>query len=97
MSHGGLTTAIQLFNISKQQLLGEPQEDIPSDTLLPYKEDASQPARIVDQVSLALPDPIECLGRALTATQLAALLAVSRIIIYKLAKKNRRGSYAGSD
>jgi hypothetical protein len=50
-SHGGLTTAIQLFNISKQQLLGEPQEDIPSDTLLPYKEDASQPARIVDQVS----------------------------------------------
>jgi hypothetical protein len=51
MSHGGLTTAIQLFNISKQQLLREPQEDIPSDTLLPYKEDASQPARIVDQVS----------------------------------------------
>lgn len=46
---------------------------------------------------LALPDRIECLGRALTATQLAALLAVSRIIIYRLAKKNRRGSYAGSD
>jgi hypothetical protein len=49
MSRGGLTTAIQLFNISKQQLLGEPQEDIPSDTLLPYKEDASQSARIVKE------------------------------------------------
>jgi hypothetical protein len=49
MSRGGLTTAIQLFNISKQQLLGEPQEDIPSDTLLPYQEDASQSARIVKE------------------------------------------------
>jgi hypothetical protein len=44
MSHGGQTTAIQLFNISKQQLLGEPLEDIPCDTLLPFKEDASQAA-----------------------------------------------------
>jgi hypothetical protein len=50
MSHGGLTTAIQLFNISKQQLLGEPLDDIPCDTLLPYKEDASQAAfRIVKE------------------------------------------------
>jgi len=44
MSHGGQTTAIQLFNISKQQLLGEPLEDIPCDTLLPFNEDASQAA-----------------------------------------------------
>jgi hypothetical protein len=42
MSHGGQTTAIQLFNISKQKLSGEPLEDIPSDTLLPFREDASE-------------------------------------------------------
>ncbi len=41
MSHGGLTTAIQLFDISKQQLLGQPMEDIPCDTLQPFKEGAS--------------------------------------------------------
>ena len=37
---------------------------------------------------LTLADRIERFGRAMTATQLAGLLAVSRIIIYKLAKKN---------
>jgi hypothetical protein len=44
ISHGGQTVAIQSFNISKQQLLGQPIEDIPSDTLLPFEEDASQSA-----------------------------------------------------
>jgi hypothetical protein len=48
MSHGGQTTTIQLFDISKQQLLGEPLEYIPCDTLLRFKEDASHAtARIV--------------------------------------------------
>ena len=50
ISHGGQTVAIQSFNISKQQLLGQPMEDIPSDTLLPFEEDASQAAaRIVKE------------------------------------------------
>jgi excisionase family DNA binding protein len=40
-----------------------------------------------------LADRIERFGRAMTATQLAALLAVSRIIIYKLAKKGRIPSF----
>jgi hypothetical protein len=44
MSHGGQTTAIQLFDISKLQLLGEPLEDVPCDTLLPFEEDANQAA-----------------------------------------------------
>jgi hypothetical protein len=44
ISHGGQTVAIQSFNISKQQLLGQPIEDIPSDTLLPFEENASQSA-----------------------------------------------------
>jgi hypothetical protein len=44
ISHGGLTVAIQSFNISKQQLMDQPIEDVPSDTLLPFKEDASQAA-----------------------------------------------------
>ena len=48
ISHGGLTAAIQSFNISKQQLLGQPLEDIPCDTLLPFEEAARQAAaRIV--------------------------------------------------
>jgi len=38
---------------------------------------------------LALADRIERFGRALTATQLAAVLAVSKIVIYKLAKAGR--------
>jgi excisionase family DNA binding protein len=41
----------------------------------------------------ALADRIERFGRAMTATQLASVLAVSRIIIYKLAKKNRIPSF----
>jgi len=46
---------------------------------------------------LALADRIERFGRAMTATQLATMVAVSRIIIYKLAKKNRILSFrAGS-
>jgi hypothetical protein len=44
ISHGGQTAAIQPFNISKQQSLGPPLEDIPCDTLLPFEEDASQEA-----------------------------------------------------
>ena len=52
ISHGGLTAAIQSFNISKQQLLGQPLEDIPCDTLLPFEEDASQAAaRIVREAT----------------------------------------------
>jgi excisionase family DNA binding protein len=46
-------------------------------------------ARTTDGSPIALADQIERFGRALTATQLAALLSVSRIVIYKLAKKNR--------
>jgi len=44
ISHGGQTAAIQSFNLSKQQLLGQPIEDLPCDTLLPFEEDASQAA-----------------------------------------------------
>jgi hypothetical protein len=52
ISHGGQTTAIQSFDISKKQLLGQPMEDIPCDTLLPFKEDASQAAaRIVKEAT----------------------------------------------
>ncbi len=40
-----------------------------------------------------LADRIERFGRAMTATQLAALLAVSRIVVYKLAKANRIPSF----
>jgi len=42
---------------------------------------------------LALADRIERFGHAMNATQLAAILAVSRIVIYKLAKKNRIPSF----
>jgi len=38
---------------------------------------------------LALADRIESFGRALTTTQLAALLAVSKIAIYKYARAGR--------
>ena len=52
ISHGGQTAAIQSFNSSKQQLLGQPIEDIPCDTLLPFEEDASQAAaRIVREAT----------------------------------------------
>jgi hypothetical protein len=52
ISHGGQTAAIQAFNISKQQLLGQPMEDVPCDTLLPFEEDASQAAaRIVREAT----------------------------------------------
>jgi hypothetical protein len=52
MSHGGQTTAIQLFNISKQRLSGQPLEDIPCDTLLPFREDASEAAaRIIREAN----------------------------------------------
>jgi stage V sporulation protein SpoVS len=44
ISHGGQTVAIQSFNISKQQLVDQPIEDVPSGTLLPFEEDASQAA-----------------------------------------------------
>lgn len=42
---------------------------------------------------LSLADRIERFGRALTATQLAAVLAVSKIVIYKLAKSGRLPSF----
>lgn len=42
---------------------------------------------------LALADRIEMFGRAMTATQLATLLSVSRIIVYKLAKAGRIPSF----
>lgn len=42
---------------------------------------------------LALADRIERFGHALTATQLAAVLAVSKIVIYKLAKAGRLPSF----
>ena len=52
ISHGGLTVAIQSFNISKQQLLDQPIEDVPSDNLLPFEEDANQAAaRIVREAT----------------------------------------------
>jgi excisionase family DNA binding protein len=42
---------------------------------------------------LSLADRLESFGHALTATQLATLLAVSKIVIYKLAKANRIPSF----
>ena len=47
----------------------------------------------IDGSPESLADRIELFGRAMTATQLATLLSVSRIIIYKLAKKNRIPSF----
>jgi excisionase family DNA binding protein len=40
-------------------------------------------------VAVSLPDQIEKFGRALTAVELAGLLAVSRITVFKLAKAGR--------
>jgi excisionase family DNA binding protein len=37
----------------------------------------------------SLPDQIEKMSHALTAVEIAKLLGVSRILIYKLAKSNR--------
>jgi stage V sporulation protein SpoVS len=52
ISHGGLTAAIQSFNISKQKLLDQPIEDVYRDTLLPFEEDANQAAaRIVKEAT----------------------------------------------
>jgi excisionase family DNA binding protein len=42
---------------------------------------------------VALADRIELFGSAMTAKQLSTLLAVSTIIIYKLAKANRLPSF----
>jgi hypothetical protein len=52
-------------------------------------EGPSRPELALPDEPLALADRIERFGRALTAKQLAALLAVSRIIVYKLAKRRR--------
>jgi excisionase family DNA binding protein len=49
--------------------------------------------RTTDGSPAGLADHIEGFGRALTVAQLSALLSVSRIIIYKLAKKNRIPSF----
>jgi excisionase family DNA binding protein len=46
-----------------------------------------------DANSFSLTDRIERLGHALTASELAELLAVSPISIYKLAKANRLPSF----
>ena len=51
------------------------------------------PEAIAKDQPLTLDDRIEGFGRAMTATQLAALLAVSRIVVYKLAKANRIPSF----
>ena len=42
---------------------------------------------------LSLADRIERMGRALTATELAEMLTVSRITIFKLAKRGRIPSF----
>jgi len=42
---------------------------------------------------LTLADQIERIGRALTAGQLATFLAVSKVVIYKLAKAGRIPSF----
>ena len=47
----------------------------------------------VEAPPLSLADRIERFGRALNATQLAGILAVSRIVVYKLAKKGRIPSF----
>jgi excisionase family DNA binding protein len=56
-------------------------------------ERRSQSEVALQSQPITLADRIELFGRAMTATQLAALLSVSRIIIYKLAKKNRIPSF----
>ena len=58
---------------------------------LKFEGRASEAAR--QGQPLALADRIEQFGRALTATQLAAILTVSRIVVYKLAKTNRLPSF----
>jgi excisionase family DNA binding protein len=52
---------------------------------------ASETARQGQPIALA--DRIERLGRAMTAKQLATVLAVSRIVVYKLAKAGRIPSF----
>jgi excisionase family DNA binding protein len=47
------------------------------------------PAIALEGQPLSLADRIERFGRAMTATQLASILAVSRIAIYKYAKVGR--------
>jgi hypothetical protein len=55
-----------------------------------HRELARSRFRLAAGPQLALADRIERFGRAMTATHLASVLAVSRIIIiYKLAKKSR--------
>ena len=44
-------------------------------------------------LSSSLADRIEQIGRALTASQLATFLAVSKVVIYKLAKAGRIPSF----
>jgi excisionase family DNA binding protein len=56
-------------------------------------EGLSLPETALTRPSLTLADRLESFGRALTATQLASLLAVSKIVIYKLAKSNRIPSF----
>jgi len=47
------------------------------------------PGSHMSDVTSSLPDHIKRIGHALTANELAALLAVSRITIFKLARAGR--------
>jgi len=56
-------------------------------------EELSRPETAPKLQPLSLADRIERFGRALNARQLAALLAVSKIVVYKLAKAGRLPSF----
>jgi excisionase family DNA binding protein len=56
-------------------------------------EGLSRPEFALAGPPLSLADRIERFGHALNARQLAVLLAVSTIVIYKLAKSNRIPSF----
>jgi excisionase family DNA binding protein len=59
-----------------------------------FKLEERRASRIApDGPPRSLADRIERFGRAMTATQLAAILAVSKIVVYKLAKKGRIPSF----
>ena len=48
----GQLATIQAFSLSKQTLMGVPETDVPTSTLVPFKEDASQAAvRIVREAT----------------------------------------------
>lgn len=57
------------------------------------REELGSPETALRGQPLALADRIENFGRALTSKQLATLLAVSKIVVYKLAKAGRIPSF----